>query len=55
MPHEKRDKHSKARLFIPTQSEKTLVNSQRQLNESIEELDAMKAELQKILDEAKKK
>lgn len=53
MPLEQRDPESKARLFVPTTSERAMIKSQRQMNESLEELDAMKKELREILDAAK--
>jgi len=55
MPLEKRDPGSKARLFIPTNRERSLVESQRLLKQSLEDVEAMKKELQDLLDKAKKK
>lgn len=55
MPLEKRDPTSKARLFIPTNSERALVTSQRELNKGLEEIEAMKKELREMLDSGKKK
>ncbi|AMB18671.1 hypothetical protein BH780_gp088 [Bacillus phage Eldridge] len=54
MPLERRDPHSKARLFIPTVREKSLVTSQRLLNQKINEVDKLKAELEQIIKDAKK-
>jgi len=54
MPLEKRDPASKARLFIPTNRERSLVESQRQLNQSLAEVEEMKKELQKIIKANKK-
>jgi hypothetical protein len=54
MPLEKRDPASKARLFVPTNRERSLVESQRQLNKSLAEVEDMKKELQKMLKQAKK-
>ncbi|QDP42876.1 hypothetical protein HWC53_gp213 [Bacillus phage vB_BmeM-Goe8] len=55
MPLEKRDPHSKARIFIPTQRERSLVESQRLLKQNLEDVEAIKKELQDLLDKAKKK
>lgn len=55
MPLEKRDPSSKARLFIPTQRERSLVESQRLLKQNLEDVEAIKKELQDLLDKAKKK
>lgn len=41
MPLEKRDPVSKARLFIPTNSERALVRSQNLLNQKLKEVDAL--------------
>lgn len=41
MPLEKRDPVSKARLFIPTNTERALVRSQTLLNEKLKEVDAL--------------
>ncbi|QZA69672.1 hypothetical protein 035JT004_174 [Bacillus phage 035JT004] len=41
MPLEKRDPVSKARLFIPTNAERSLVRSQTLLNEKLKEVDAL--------------
>jgi hypothetical protein len=54
MPLEKRDPGSKARLFIPTNRERSLVHSQRQLDKSLEEVESMKKELKKMIEQAKK-
>ena len=54
MPAEKRDPGSKARLFIPTNRERSLVHSQRQLNKGLEEIETMKKDLQEMLDKLKK-
>ncbi|AYJ75963.1 hypothetical protein BSP14_088 [Bacillus phage BSP14] len=54
MPMERRDPVSKARLFIPTTSERALVKSQRQLSKSLEEVDSLKKELQKLIGEVKR-
>lgn len=53
MPLERRDKHSKARLFIPTTRERSLIQSQRLLNERLSEVDKMKAEVQELLQRLK--
>jgi hypothetical protein len=55
MPHERRDPHSKARLFIPTTSEKAHVQSQRQLKTDLEEVAKLKRELEGYLDLLKNK
>lgn len=53
MPTEKRDIQSKARLFIPTSSERALVSSQRELNKGIEEVNDLKKELTEMIQQAK--
>jgi len=53
MPLEKRDKHSKARLFIPTTRERSLLESQRLLNEELSEVAKMKKEVQELLKKLK--
>jgi len=54
MPLEKRDPHSKARLFIPTNRERSLVHSQRLLNKELDEVAKLKEELRQLIDESKK-
>lgn len=54
MPFEKRDPHSGAKIFIPTPSERAMVKQARELKKGLAEVEAMKAELQKLLDQAKK-
>ena len=54
MPLEKRDKHSKARLFIPTTRERSLITSQRQLDEDLAVVAKMKAEVEELLKSLKK-
>jgi riboflavin synthase alpha subunit len=53
MPLEKRDKNSKARLFIPTTRERSLINSQRLLDKKLTEVDQMKKEVQELLKKLK--
>lgn len=53
MPIEKRDPKSKAKLFIPTNRERSLINSQRLLNQSLKEVEVMKQQLQEMLNKAK--
>ncbi|QIA28520.1 hypothetical protein [Phage f2b1] len=53
MPLEQRDPHSKARLFIPTNRERSLVETQRQLKEGLADVEKMKNELKEMLDKAK--
>jgi hypothetical protein len=55
MPLEKRDSASKARLFIPTNRERSLVQSQRQLDKSLAEVEEMKKELQTMMNTMRKK
>lgn len=55
MPAERRDPASKARLFIPTTRERSLVRDQRQLTRSLEEVEKMKQELQDIMNSLKDK
>jgi len=55
MPFERRDPVSKARLFVPTASERALVKSQKELNKSLTEIEKMKQELRQMLNEAKGK
>jgi hypothetical protein len=49
MPHEKRDPHSKARLFIPTHSERVHVQSRKQLKQDMEDITKLKKELEGYL------
>jgi hypothetical protein len=53
MPLERRDKNSKARLFIPTTRERSLIQSQRLLDEKLSEVDKMKNEVQELLKKLK--
>ena len=53
MPLERRDKHSKARLFIPTTRERSLIQSQRLLDKKLTEVDQMKKEVQELLKKLK--
>ncbi|QQO40587.1 hypothetical protein 015DV002_150 [Bacillus phage 015DV002] len=55
MPAERRDPASKARLFIPTTRERSLVRDQRQLTQSLEEVEKIKQELQNMMDTLKNK
>jgi hypothetical protein len=55
MPIEKRDLVSKAKLFVPTASERTLRKSQVQLDNELKEVQGLKAELQRMMDEIKNK
>jgi len=55
MPHERRDPVSKARLFIPTVSEKSHIQSQRQLKKDLDEVAKLKKELEGYLDLLKNK
>lgn len=55
MPIEKRDPVSKAKLFVPTTSERTFRQSQRDMQKGLEDIDKMKKELQNLIDKAKKK
>ncbi len=54
MPLEKRDPHSKARLFIPTVRERSLVKSQRLFDQKLSEVDKLKEELQQLIEDNKK-
>lgn len=53
MPFEKRDEVSGAKLFIPTASERAIRESQRQLNQELEDVAKLKKELQQIIAQAK--
>lgn len=53
MPLERRDKHSKARLFIPTTRERSLLESQRLLDRKLSEVDQLKDEVQELLKKLK--
>lgn len=55
MPREHRDPHSKARLFIPTAAEKAHVQRQRELKQSLEEVNSLKAELKDLVESIKNK
>lgn len=54
MPMEKRDPNSSARLFVPSVGEKAAKAQMRKVNKTMEEIEAMKEELTKLLSEAKK-
>lgn len=49
MAHEHRDPVSKARLFIPTASERAHVQGQKELKKSLEEVAKLKKELEGYL------
>lgn len=53
MPIEKRDLHSGAKLFIPTESERAVRVAQKQLNKELEEVAQLKVELQKMIKQVK--
>lgn len=55
MPVEKRDPVSKAKLFIPTASERSFRQKQRKLDEGLKEVDQMKKDLQKMMKDMKGK
>lgn len=54
MAIEKRDPGSHAKLFIPTQAERSVIARQKKLKEDIEEVEALKAELKSLIANAKK-
>jgi hypothetical protein len=54
MPMERRDPGSGALIFVPTQSEKTTIQQSRELKQKLEEVDAMKLELQSLINQLKK-
>lgn len=55
MPHEMRDPVSKARLFIPTTSEKAHVQSRKELKQNLEDVSKLKKELEAYLELLKNK
>lgn len=55
MAHEKRDPVSKARLFVPTHSERAHVQSRKQLKQDMEDVAKLKKELEGYLELLKKK
>lgn len=55
MPHEHRDQVSKARLFIPTTTEKAHVQSRKQLKQDLEDVAKLKNELEAYLELLKNK
>jgi hypothetical protein len=55
LPIERRDPVSQARLFIPTVQERKFMTSQKKVEQTLQELEIMKAELQAILDSHKDK
>lgn len=54
MPIERRDPNSKAKLFIPTVEERTLIGKHRVLDSKIKEVDEMRAELDQLIKSLKK-
>lgn len=50
MPLEKRDPVSKARLFVPTARERSLVQSQRLLDAKLEEVTELEKKLNKLIE-----
>ncbi|AHJ87529.1 hypothetical protein Bp8pC_098 [Bacillus phage Bp8p-C] len=50
MPLEKRDPVSKARLFVPTARERSLVQSQRLLDAKLEEIEKLEKKLNKLIE-----
>lgn len=54
MAIEKRDPASRAKLFIPTQAERSVISRQKKLQEDIKEVEALKDELKSLIAEVKK-
>lgn len=54
MPIEQRDYNTGALLFVPTQSENATKENALKMQKGLKEIDAMKSELQSLIDEAKK-
>ncbi|AGB62782.1 hypothetical protein [Bacillus phage phiAGATE] len=50
MPLERRDPVSKARLFVPTPRERSLVQSQRLLDAKLEEVTKLENKLNKLIE-----
>lgn len=48
MPQEYRDPYSKAKLFIPTQQEKTISQMEEDLKDKLSQVDEMIARLNKV-------
>lgn len=53
MPVEKRDYRSKARLFVPTASERAVRSSQKKLDKELKEVGELKKEMEKLIKESK--
>lgn len=54
MAIEKRDPESKAKLFVPTNSEKTARSQRVKLDKTLIEVEALKVEMQEALNAMKK-
>jgi hypothetical protein len=53
MPTEKRDHYSGAKIFVPTPTERATVQQARELKKQLAEVEVLKQELQKMLDQMK--
>ena len=54
MPIERRCTNSGAKIFMPTPTEQTQLESMRQLKKGLSEVDEMKKQLQQMIDDLKK-
>lgn len=54
MPMPKRDPQSGAKIFVPTDHEKSILRQSRELKKSLAEVEAMKSELQSLIEQAKR-
>lgn len=50
----KRDPQSGAKIFVPTDHEKSILRQSRELKKSLAEVEAMKSELQSLIEQAKR-
>ena len=55
MPHERRCPISKARIFVPTTSERVHVQSRKQIKQDLEDVSKLKKELEAYLELLKNK
>lgn len=54
MPMPKRDPQSGAKIFVPTDFEKSTIRNARELKKSLAEVDAMKVELKSLIEQMKR-
>jgi hypothetical protein len=54
MPIEKRDANSKAKIFVPTNSERATRSNRREAANTLKELKKLKSEYEELVNKAKK-